>query len=205
MKGAQAQQFLAAAPEFHPARLGQAFDGDLALQPTDLLLRDARHSLHLTFSRFGPFPENPVKCFLRFSITGSTVTGYTVPYSVKRHGWKCLVSEGWPYICGMPKKSKLKLMPVEFDKNSMGKRLARIRKERGLTQNQVAARTGLTQVLVSDYERGRLRLAADMAVRFAVALGITTDELLRPKVRPAAKNQPQGAATPGAYREPATL
>lgn len=24
--------------------------------------------------------------FLRFSLTGSTVTGYTVPYSVKRHG-----------------------------------------------------------------------------------------------------------------------
>jgi transcriptional regulator with XRE-family HTH domain len=83
----------------------------------------------------------------------------------------------------MPKKSKLKLMPVEFDKDSLGERLARIRKERGLTQNQIAARTGLTQVLVSDYERGRLRLTADMVVRFAVALGTTTDELLRPRVR----------------------
>ena len=72
-------------------------------------------------------------------------------------------------------------MPVEFDKDSLGERLARIRKERGLTQNQIAAHTGLTQVLVSDYERGRLRLTADMVVRFAVALGITTDELLRPK------------------------
>lgn len=36
------------------------------------------------------------------------------------------------------------------------------------------------------YQRGRLRLAADMIVRFSVALGITTDELdelLQPKVR----------------------
>jgi transcriptional regulator with XRE-family HTH domain len=83
----------------------------------------------------------------------------------------------------MPKKSRLKLMAVNFDKESLGQRLARIRKERGLTQKEVADRTGLIQALVSDYERGRLRLAADMIVRFAVALGITTDELLRPKVR----------------------
>jgi transcriptional regulator with XRE-family HTH domain len=81
----------------------------------------------------------------------------------------------------MPKKSKLKLMPANFDKESLGERLARIRKERGLTQKEVADKTGLIQASVSDYERGRLRLAADMIVRFAVALGISTDELLRPQ------------------------
>ncbi len=89
----------------------------------------------------------------------------------------------------MSKKSKLKLMPVDFDKEGLGQRLARIRKERGLTQKDVAERTGLIQTLVSDYERGRLRLAADMIVRFAVALGITTDELLRPKGRKAGPQQ----------------
>jgi transcriptional regulator with XRE-family HTH domain len=88
-----------------------------------------------------------------------------------------------PYTPPMAKKSRLKLMPVNFDKESLGERLARIREDRGLTQKEVAKRTGLIQALVSDYERGRLRLAADMIVRFAVALGITTDELLRPKVR----------------------
>jgi len=86
-----------------------------------------------------------------------------------------------PYTRRMAKKSKLKLMPVDFDKETLGQRLARIRKERGLTQKDVAERTGLIQTLVSDYERGRLRLAADMIVRFAVALEISTDELLRPK------------------------
>ena len=85
------------------------------------------------------------------------------------------------YTRRMPKQSKLKLMPVDFDKEALGQRLARIRKERGLTQKDVAERTGLIQTLVSDYERGRLRLAADMIVRFAVSLGITTDELLQPK------------------------
>jgi len=79
-----------------------------------------------------------------------------------------------PYTQPMAKKSRLKLMPVDFDKESLGERLARIREVRGLTQKEVARRTGLIQTLVSDYERGRLRLAADMIVRFSVALGITT-------------------------------
>ena len=64
--------------------------------------------------------------------------------------------------------------------------MARIRKEKGLTQQEVAERTGLIQVLVSDYERDRLRLSAEMAVRFAKVLGITTDELLyRKPTKPA--------------------
>jgi transcriptional regulator with XRE-family HTH domain len=95
---------------------------------------------------------------------------------------------GCRYTSAMPKQTKLKLMPVDFDKETLGQRLARIRKERGLTQKDVAERTGLIQTLVSDYERGRLRLAADMIVRFAVALGISTDELLRPKASKAASS-----------------
>ncbi len=95
----------------------------------------------------------------------------------------------YPYTRLMSKKSRLKLMPVNFDKETLGQRLARMREERGLTQKDVAERTGLIQTLVSDYERGRLRLAADMIVRFAVALGITTDELLRPKGHKAGPQQ----------------
>lgn len=87
----------------------------------------------------------------------------------------------------MPKKSKLKLLPVDSGKETLGQRLTRIRKEKGLTQQQVAERTGLIQVLVSDYERDRLRLSAEMAIRFATVLGVTTDELL---YRKPAKPQP---------------
>jgi transcriptional regulator with XRE-family HTH domain len=81
----------------------------------------------------------------------------------------------------MPKKSKLKLSPVSFGNETLGERLARIRKERGLTQKDIADRTGLTQVLVSDYERDRIRLTAEMAVRFVEAIGVSTEELLQPK------------------------
>ena len=82
-----------------------------------------------------------------------------------------------PYSEGMPKKSKL--APTAAQKETLGLRLAQVRKERGLTQVELAQRTGLIQVVVSDYERGRLRLPADMAVRFAEILGVTVDELLQ--------------------------
>ena len=88
--------------------------------------------------------------------------------------------ENRPYIGDMPKKSKLKLTPISSGKETIGQRLARVRKEKGITQVELAERTGLIQVIVSDYERGKLRLPAEMAVRFAEALGVTTDELLRP-------------------------
>ncbi len=48
---------------------------------------------------------------------------------------------------------------------------------------------GLTQALLSSYERGRLRLHAEMVARFALALGTTTDQLIglknngKPKVK----------------------
>lgn len=88
------------------------------------------------------------------------------------------------YIQDMPKKSKL--APTTAEKETLGLRLAQVRKERGLTQVELAERTGLIQVVVSDYERGRLRLPADMALRFAEVLGVTVDELLQaPKGRTA--------------------
>jgi transcriptional regulator with XRE-family HTH domain len=93
----------------------------------------------------------------------------------------------------MPKKSKLKLKPVDMGKETLGGRLARLRKERGLTQKQVAEQTGLVQELVSNYELDKLRLNAEMIVRFAEVLGVTTDELLRgkkPKKARSAEEQP---------------
>jgi transcriptional regulator with XRE-family HTH domain len=80
----------------------------------------------------------------------------------------------------MPKASKLKLMPLPQSDETPGQRLARIRRERGFTQIELAEKTGLVQALVSDYERGKLRLNADMILRFATALEVSTDALLQP-------------------------
>jgi transcriptional regulator with XRE-family HTH domain len=80
----------------------------------------------------------------------------------------------------MPKASKLKLMPLPYSEETPGQRLARIRRERGFTQIELAEKTGLVQILISDYERGKLRLNADMILRFATALEVSTDALLQP-------------------------
>ena len=47
-------------------------------------------------------------------------------------------------------------VPVEA--KTIGKRLAEIRKSRGFTQVEVGGQLGMTQALVSDYERGKLRV-----------------------------------------------
>ncbi len=83
-------------------------------------------------------------------------------------------------VVAMPRASRLKPTPILRGDESLGERLARLRKERGFTQKELAAKTGLIQALISDYERGKLRLNADMILRFATALEITTDELLQP-------------------------
>lgn len=61
---------------------------------------------------------------------------------------------------------------------ALGQRLARLRKERGFTQIELAEKLAVAQPIVSDYERGRLRPHPDMLTRFAAALQISADELL---------------------------
>jgi transcriptional regulator with XRE-family HTH domain len=63
---------------------------------------------------------------------------------------------------------------------ALGKRLAQLRKMRGYSQQELAARVGAVQVVISDYEHGKLRLTAEMALRFASALDVPIQELLHP-------------------------
>ncbi len=85
----------------------------------------------------------------------------------------------------MPRASRLKLPPIDLGGERLGQRLARIRKERGYTQMELAEKIGILQTLVTDYECDRLRLTAEMAICFALALDVSMDELLKP----AASNQ----------------
>lgn len=63
---------------------------------------------------------------------------------------------------------------------ALGKRLAQLRKMHGYSQQELADRVGAVQVVISDYERGKLRLSAEMALRFASALDVPIQELLHP-------------------------
>lgn len=88
-----------------------------------------------------------------------------------------------PYTdAAMPRKNAPKLTHDDGPE-TFGQRLARLRKERGWTQQELAERAGIIQALISDYERDKLRLNAELIVRFANALEITTDELLQPHPR----------------------
>jgi len=78
----------------------------------------------------------------------------------------------------MPQVSKLKLPPINFGGETLGQRITRTRKERGFTQVELAAKIGVIQSIVSAVERDERKLSAEMAVRFALALDVTMDELL---------------------------
>lgn len=87
----------------------------------------------------------------------------------------------------MPRPSRLLPEPFSPGDESFGQRLARVRKERGYTQVELAQKIGIIQALVSDYERDKLRPYGDMVARFALALDVSADELLG--IAPLAKSR----------------
>ena len=74
------------------------------------------------------------------------------------------------------KKTTSKQTGIENE--TFGKRLAKIRKAKGYTQVELAEKMGIIQVLISDYERDKLRPHHEMIIRFARALEVSADELL---------------------------
>ncbi|MBN2617539.1 MAG: helix-turn-helix transcriptional regulator [Spirochaetales bacterium] len=79
----------------------------------------------------------------------------------------------------MPRKFKYNLPEIDLqDDKTVGQRIAEIRKQRGLTQQDLAEKIGISRVTLADYERGRSRIYDEMIIRIAMALNITTDQLL---------------------------
>lgn len=63
----------------------------------------------------------------------------------------------------------------------IGVRIATIRKGKGLTQADLAEKVGISRLLISDYERGKVRIYADILAKISTALGISSDTLLEVK------------------------
>ncbi len=61
---------------------------------------------------------------------------------------------------------------------TLGNRIAALRKDKGLTQKELAEALRVSQPVVSDYENDVIRLPADVVVELAGILGVTADELL---------------------------
>lgn len=64
------------------------------------------------------------------------------------------------------------------EKETIGERLARLRRERGITQMELAEKLGVAQPVVSDYERGEIRLHGQAIVELTRILHVSADELL---------------------------
>lgn len=75
----------------------------------------------------------------------------------------------------MPRKRKDK---TTSHAEQIGQNIARLRKERGITQVQLAALTGLSQSNVSDYERGRMRPHCDLLIELARIFKVSADQIL---------------------------
>ncbi len=67
-----------------------------------------------------------------------------------------------------------------MDRVSLGERLRQLRKEKGWTLAEVAARSGLAVSTVSKVERGRMSLAYDKFIQLASGLGADVGELFAP-------------------------
>lgn len=53
-----------------------------------------------------------------------------------------------------------------------------MRKDRGLTQKELADQLDVSQPVVSDYENNVIRIPADVVIKIAAVLNVSSDELL---------------------------
>lgn len=89
-------------------------------------------------------------------------------------------SPSYTWLVRKPASDSGPEVPLPDDK-AFGKRLQEIRKRRGLSQVEVAQKLGIHQSLISQYERGYLRLHGALLVRLAQVLKTTPDTILAVK------------------------
>lgn len=75
---------------------------------------------------------------------------------------------------------------ISLIESALGRRLANLRKAKGLTQKDLAQKLGVTQSVVSDYERAQLRLHGELIIQLVSILKVSADELLGIATKPAA-------------------
>ena len=68
--------------------------------------------------------------------------------------------------------------PSKTEASAIGGRVAQLRKQFGYTQTELARELGILQKLVSDYERGRIRIPPEVLAKLATTFEVSTDELI---------------------------
>ncbi len=93
----------------------------------------------------------------------------------------------WSCEADLPRRRAYKAPVTE---ELIGDRLRQFRKQRGLTQAEVAQKLGINQTLVSQYENGKLRLHGALIAGLAKVLRVSADEILGLR-KPAENGQPR--------------
>lgn len=81
----------------------------------------------------------------------------------------------------VPRKKTKRALTEPHENVELGQRLQGLRKQKGLSQTELAARLKITQRAVSYYEKGTIRVPAPMLLRFAEVLELSIPELLGKK------------------------
>jgi transcriptional regulator with XRE-family HTH domain len=61
---------------------------------------------------------------------------------------------------------------------TIGARIARLRRDKGMTQQELARLLNVTQPVVSDYENDVIKVSGETVIQLAQALGSSADEIL---------------------------
>ena len=64
----------------------------------------------------------------------------------------------------------------------MGQRISHFRKDRGMTQKELAEVLEASQPVISDYEKDVIRIPADIVIELAKILKVSGDEILGLKI-----------------------
>jgi transcriptional regulator with XRE-family HTH domain len=81
--------------------------------------------------------------------------------------WRRLITEGLTVARATRRRTE-----------TFGQRLARLRRTAGLTQQQIADRTGVSRRMIAHYETRAARPPPHVLPKLAKALGVSVDELL---------------------------
>jgi transcriptional regulator with XRE-family HTH domain len=67
---------------------------------------------------------------------------------------------------------------IHHEEETIGQRMARLRRERGITQVELSEILGVPQPMISAYENGGLRLHGELIVDLTKILNVSSDQLL---------------------------
>ena len=78
----------------------------------------------------------------------------------------------------------LLIMKKKFTESDLGKRLASIRKQKGISQEELARQLGVSRRIIAYYEAEAKNLPAHLIKKITTALNVSSDELLGLKAAP---------------------